>query len=110
MAEINAVPLVDVMLLLLVIFIATAPLLTHSVKIDLPKGSVENLQRIFSCRNIIRSNGLRHGAKAMLNFSVCEHANRRPNLHEARRCGEKTSPKPPLLGGLGAFRHAPGMA
>jgi len=38
-AEINVVPLVDVMLVLLVIFIITAPLLTNSVKIDLPKAS-----------------------------------------------------------------------
>ena len=39
MAEINVVPLVDVMLVLLVVFIITTPLLTHSVKIDLPKAS-----------------------------------------------------------------------
>ena len=39
MADINVVPLVDVMLVLLVIFIITTPLLTHSVKIDLPKAS-----------------------------------------------------------------------
>jgi biopolymer transport protein ExbD len=39
MAEMNVVPLVDVMLVLLVIFIITAPLLTHAVKIDLPKAS-----------------------------------------------------------------------
>ncbi len=39
MAEINVVPLVDVMLVLLVIFIITAPLLTNAVKIDLPKVS-----------------------------------------------------------------------
>jgi biopolymer transport protein ExbD len=39
LAEINVVPLVDVMLVLLVIFIITAPLLTHSVKVDLPKAS-----------------------------------------------------------------------
>jgi len=38
-ADMNVVPLVDVMLVLLVIFIVTAPLLTHSVKIDLPKAS-----------------------------------------------------------------------
>ena len=38
-AEINMVPLIDVMLVLLVIFIITAPLLTHSVKVDLPKAS-----------------------------------------------------------------------
>ena len=37
MAEINMVPLIDVMLVLLVIFMVTAPLLTHAVKIDLPK-------------------------------------------------------------------------
>ncbi|MGE5864501.1 MAG: ExbD/TolR family protein [Rhizobacter sp.] len=33
------VPLIDVMLVLLVIFIVTAPLLTHTVKLDLPKAS-----------------------------------------------------------------------
>ena len=38
-AEINMVPLIDVMLVLLVIFILTAPLLTHAVKLDLPKAS-----------------------------------------------------------------------
>ncbi|MCL1861760.1 MAG: biopolymer transporter ExbD [Proteobacteria bacterium] len=35
-AEINMIPLIDVMLVLLVIFIIAAPLLTHAVKIDLP--------------------------------------------------------------------------
>jgi biopolymer transport protein ExbD len=37
MAEINMVPLIDVMLVLLVIFIVTAPLLTQAVKLNLPK-------------------------------------------------------------------------
>ena len=36
MSEINTTPLVDVMLVLLVIFIITAPLLTHSINLDLP--------------------------------------------------------------------------
>lgn len=36
MAEINVTPMVDVMLVLLVIFIITAPLFTHSIKLDLP--------------------------------------------------------------------------
>lgn len=44
MAEINVVPLVDVMLVLLVIFIITAPLLTHAIKIDLPQASSETTQ------------------------------------------------------------------
>jgi biopolymer transport protein TolR len=36
-AEINVTPLVDVMLVLLVIFMVTAPLLTSTVEVDLPK-------------------------------------------------------------------------
>lgn len=39
MAEINMVPLIDVMLVLLVIFMITAPMLTHSVVVDLPQVS-----------------------------------------------------------------------
>jgi len=41
LADINMVPLIDVMLVLLVIFIITAPLLTHAVKLDLPKASAQ---------------------------------------------------------------------
>ncbi|KWZ41988.1 biopolymer transporter ExbD [Burkholderia savannae] len=37
MADINMTPLIDVMLVLLVIFIITAPLLTHAIRLDLPK-------------------------------------------------------------------------
>jgi len=40
-AEINMVPLIDVMLVLLIIFMITAPLMTHAVKIDLPKADSE---------------------------------------------------------------------
>jgi biopolymer transport protein ExbD len=39
MAEINMIPLIDVMLVLLVIFMVTAPMLSHAVKLDLPKAS-----------------------------------------------------------------------
>ncbi|MBI0326336.1 ExbD/TolR family protein [Burkholderia plantarii] len=39
MAEINMTPLIDVMLVLLVIFIITAPLLTHAIRLDLPKAA-----------------------------------------------------------------------
>jgi biopolymer transport protein ExbD len=57
-AEINVVPLVDVMLVLLVIFIVTAPLLTHSVKIDLPKAaSSPNMTRPEHVQLGIREDG-----------------------------------------------------
>ena len=38
-AEINVVPYIDVMLVLLVIFMATAPLLMQGVEVDLPKAN-----------------------------------------------------------------------
>ena len=41
MSEINMVPLIDVMLVLLVIFIITAPLLTNAVKLELPRASAQ---------------------------------------------------------------------
>jgi len=37
MSDINMTPLIDVMLVLLVIFIITAPLFTHAIRLDLPK-------------------------------------------------------------------------
>ena len=41
MSEINVVPYIDVMLVLLVIFMATAPLLTQGVQVDLPEAPSE---------------------------------------------------------------------
>jgi len=40
-AEINMVPLIDVMLVLLVIFLITAPLLTHSINVQLPRANAQ---------------------------------------------------------------------
>jgi len=58
MADMNVVPLVDVMLVLLVIFIVTAPLLTHAVKIDLPKvSSSANITKPEHIEFGIRENG-----------------------------------------------------
>jgi len=58
MTDMNVVPLVDVMLVLLVIFIVTAPLLTHAVKIDLPKASSSvNITRPEHIALGIRENG-----------------------------------------------------
>lgn len=43
MSEINVVPYIDVMLVLLIIFMVTAPLVTQGVKVDLPKAQAESL-------------------------------------------------------------------
>ena len=43
MAEINGVPYIDVMVVLLVIFMITAPLLTQGVKVDLPQAASQVL-------------------------------------------------------------------
>ena len=44
-AEINVVPYIDVMLVLLIIFMVTAPLVTQGVKVDLPKAESEALSQ-----------------------------------------------------------------
>lgn len=41
-ATINVVPLIDVLLVLLIIFMVTAPLMSHKVKVELPKANVLN--------------------------------------------------------------------
>ena len=43
MAEINTTPLVDVMLVLLVIFLVTAPMLTQAIKLDLPNEKAQTI-------------------------------------------------------------------
>lgn len=44
MSEINVVPYIDVMLVLLVIFMVTAPLLTQGVKVDLPNAPSQSIE------------------------------------------------------------------
>lgn len=44
-AEINVVPYIDVMLVLLIIFMVTAPLVTQGVKVDLPQADAEPLKK-----------------------------------------------------------------
>ena len=46
MADINVTPLVDVMLVLLIIFMITAPLMSHKVKVDLPQATLDQKPEI----------------------------------------------------------------
>jgi biopolymer transport protein ExbD len=84
MAEINMIPLIDVMLVLLVIFIITAPLLTHSVKIDLPKASSnptltkpDNIQLAVQADGDIYWNG-EHVDLATMNARMADAAKLKP--------------------------------
>ena len=45
MAEINVVPYIDVMLVLLIIFMVTAPLLAQGVKVNLPQAAAESIEQ-----------------------------------------------------------------
>ncbi len=46
MGEINVVPYIDVMLVLLVIFMVTAPLLTQGVEVELPRAGAEPIENV----------------------------------------------------------------
>ena len=79
MAEINMVPLIDVMLVLLVIFIITAPLLTHSVKIDLPKASSNpNITKPEHVQIGIRQDGRLFWNGSRLRKPICRNGCPRP--------------------------------
>ena len=88
MAEINVTPLVDVMLVLLVIFIITAPLLTYALKLELPKadapvaaGRVESIAVAIDADGQLRWDG-----------AVVSDAELAQRLHAAAR----RSPQPEL--------------
>lgn len=66
-AEINMIPLIDVMLVLLVIFIVAAPLMTHSVNIQLPQASSQPLVEQVNVVNLeINAQGRIHWDKQPL--------------------------------------------
>lgn len=61
MSEINMIPLVDIMLVLLIIFIITVPVLTHSVKLDLPRAdNTPNLVKPESVNISVTADGELH--------------------------------------------------
>lgn len=55
MAEINVVPYIDVMLVLLIIFMVTAPMLTQGVKVDLPETTSDPIQADKDVESIVVS-------------------------------------------------------
>src|SRR3546814_7315537 len=45
-ADINVVPLVDVLLVLLIIFMVTAPLMSHKIEVELPEANLDQTDEI----------------------------------------------------------------
>jgi len=97
LAQINMVPLIDVMLVLLIIFMVTAPLLTHAVKVDLPKAAssanqsqVENMQLTIDAGGQLYWNGERVDA-AQFSDRLKVAAARQPQP-ELQISAERTTP------------------
>jgi len=73
-AEINMVPLIDVMLVLLIIFMITAPLMTHAVKIDLPKAdSTAQIQEVKHIELTINADGQIYWNAALVDRDRLRH-------------------------------------
>jgi biopolymer transport protein ExbD len=90
MADINMVPLIDVMLVLLVIFIITAPLLTNAVKLELPRaGALPNAAKADKVEFAIDADGalywngerLAARADAAQRFAAASRLQPQPELH-----------------------------
>lgn len=95
-AEINVTPLVDVMLVLLIIFMVTAPMLQQGVKVDLPDARAEPIEATEERKLILSARAdrslfigdapvqleeleekLRHNPKAQADKEIYLHADRR---------------------------------
>lgn len=55
MGDINVVPYIDVMLVLLVIFMVTAPMLTQGIEVNLPKANSEPIQEVPNHKPLVLS-------------------------------------------------------
>ena len=89
MAEINMIPLIDVMLVLLIIFIVTEPLLTHSIRINLPKATTQvNIEKPETVTLSIDASGVLFwdnsridDAQLAANLAGAARRNPQPELH-----------------------------
>ena len=88
MSEINMTPLVDVMLVLLIIFIITMPVIQHAVKVELPRAS--------SSRDQTPPHKLQLSVDAQGRFFLDEQAVAADALQERLRAQAAREPQPQL--------------
>jgi biopolymer transport protein ExbD/biopolymer transport protein TolR len=89
MSDINMTPLIDVMLVLLVIFMITAPLMTSSLKMDLPKTAAA--QPIDNTESITL--GVTADGQVHVNEQVLQH----DELVQALKSAARHAPQPDVL-------------
>ena len=89
MSEINMTPLVDVMLVLLVIFMITLPVIQHAVKVDLPRAS--------STRNATPSDNLQLSIDAQGQFFLGKQAIDAAGLQTRLQVEASKDPQPQLF-------------
>src|SRR5207237_8992270 len=98
MGEINVVPYIDVMLVLLIIFMITAPLLTQGVKVDLPKAGAEPLDPQMLKNAIPLVLSVDREGRLYLNIGGNPHAVLEPDIVAARATAAlRRHPALPLL-------------
>ncbi len=73
LSEINMIPLIDVMLVLLIVFMITVPVMTHSVNVNLPQAATEpNRDKPETIRLTVDADGQFHWNQSPLTFSELE--------------------------------------
>jgi biopolymer transport protein TolR len=98
MGEINVVPYIDVMLVLLIIFMVTAPLLTQGVKVDLPKAGAEPLDPQMLKNAIPLVLSVDREGRLYLNIGGNPHAVLEPDIVAARATAAlRRNPALPVL-------------
>ena len=84
LSEINVTPFVDVMLVLLVIFMVTAPLMTQGVQVNLPRISASNLEQQDEQPVVLTVTAVGQCHVLDLEFACAELAAKLPAIYEQR--------------------------
>ena len=94
MSEINVVPYIDVMLVLLIIFMVTAPMLMQGVKVELPEASADPVENQDSEPVIVSVNA---SGELFLNLGQDEQVLSLPTIRDRVAAVIRRSPNKPVL-------------
>ena len=94
MSEINVVPYIDVMLVLLIIFMVTAPMLMQGVKVDLPEASADPVENQDSEPVIVSINA---SGQLFLNLGQEDQVLSLPTIRDRVAAVIRRSPNKPVL-------------